>query len=186
MNFSSRRAHLRQSTSASHQALEAIVGQLDSHQSYVRYLKGMFVFRSAAEAAIARAWPSTWVWSPSALAPLLAADIRDLGQAVPAAGERTAKVIKDTESLLGCLYVLEGSSLGARVLVKDAAALGYDKSHGARHLEHQSASLESWRALIDTIETRAELDLAKLSAAAVTAFDEAAAAMMLKDYDVRG
>lgn len=130
MNFSPRRAHLRQSTSAAHRSLEALVGQLDSHQAYLRYLKGMFVFRSAVEPGVAQAWPASWPWSPSCLATLIADDIRDLGSAVPAGRHRSA-IIKDTESLLGVLYVLEGSSLGARMLVKDAAKLGYGKSYGA-------------------------------------------------------
>ncbi len=80
-----------------------------------------------------------------------------------------AAVSNDTTSLLGTAYVLEGSSLGARVLVKRAAALGFDDACGARYLTAQAASLERWRNLLAELERveREEWDRAAAAAKAV-------------------
>ncbi|MDY6962674.1 MAG: biliverdin-producing heme oxygenase, partial [Pseudomonadota bacterium] len=65
----------------------------------------------------------------------------------------------DLESLLGTLYVIEGSSLGARVLYRRAQKLGLTEIFGARHLAAQAQSGERWKRLLELLEAAPELDL---------------------------
>lgn len=66
---------------------------------------------------------------------LIAADLGDLGVALPEGGEPAfvAEAI-DVPTALGWLYVAEGSNLGAALLRKEAARLGLSDDRGARHL----------------------------------------------------
>ena len=50
--------------------------------------------------------------------------------------------------MVGVLYVLEGSSLGARVLVKAAAEMGLSAEFGARHLFRQAGDRDAWRSFV--------------------------------------
>ncbi len=56
---------------------------------------------------------------------------------------------------LGRLYVLEGSSVGARLLYSLARRLEFTEHYGARHLALQVNEVARWkqfRTLLDTIE----------------------------------
>ncbi|MFN3546123.1 MAG: biliverdin-producing heme oxygenase [Mesorhizobium sp.] len=64
---------------------------------------------------------------------LIHRDFLDLGMAVPKASSK-AEGEADVETALGWLYVGEGSSLGAAMLLKEAARLGLSERFGARHL----------------------------------------------------
>jgi heme oxygenase len=78
-------------------------------------------------------------------------------------------------------YVLEGSSLGARVLRRQAAALGMSAGHGARHLWAQTAAPENWRAFVEALNAHAGEESA-LIAGANAGFDAAAASMERAAY----
>ncbi len=69
----------------------------------------------------------------------------------------TRLVVHDEVEALGVLYVTEGASLGAKILVTRARRLGCSDNYGARHLASQAASLASWRRIVDVLETE-ELD----------------------------
>ena len=67
----------------------------------------------------------------------------------------------DLPTALGWLYVAEGSNLGAAFLLKWAAALGLNETHGARHLaaspEGRARHWRSFTEALDGIElTQAE------------------------------
>lgn len=159
----SRRFRLREQTAAAHAAVEDIVARSDSFGSRFRYLawlEASHAIRSGFEHALdaggaAEVWP---LWPTRRIAPLILADISDLG------GHEPARIPVPTPvgeaEMLGMLYVLEGSSLGARVLVGSAAKLGFDAGLGARHLHHQAGDRVAWR------DFTARLDAEPMSPAA--------------------
>ena len=103
------------------------------------------------------------------LLPLLRQDLGDLGLQPPAIDESSLQV-SDRETLLGTLYVTEGSSLGARILYRRAQELGLTGEFGARHLSAQSESLTRWRQLVKLLDEAPELDLERLVEASETVF----------------
>ncbi|TCM15684.1 heme oxygenase [Novosphingobium sp. PhB165] len=91
---------------------------------------------------------------------LIAADLADLGKALPADDMPpafTAGEPVDVPTALGWLYVAEGSNMGAALLRKEAAKLGLSDDHGARHLAPAAEGPAAhWRAFT------AGLDAARL------------------------
>ena len=53
---------------------------------------------------------------------------------------------------LGWRYVIAGSSLGARVLLRRAEALGFTDTHGASYLALHARG-DAWRTLLATLES---------------------------------
>ena len=112
-------------------------------------------------------------WRAKAVGHLIEADLADLGIPVPPV--EASDLALDGDGLLGVLYVLEGSSLGSRLLYRRAEALGFSASYGARHLAHASGP-ESWRDFLGVLETQHELDLDEATAASLATFRAAEAA----------
>lgn len=159
-----RRFVLRERTTDAHASLDATVGPLSDADTYARYLRGLHAFRVPAERALATAR-----WSPAPLAALLAADMADLGVA-PRADEVALAVPQDASGELGLAYVLEGSALGARLLHRQALALGLDADRGARHLAEQTRDLDGWRNFLAELEAAEPFDLDRAVAAAAAGF----------------
>jgi len=145
MKSTTNRFALRDLTRAHHAQLDAEVGSLDDHDSYVRYLIGMAAFREAIEPQLRRAaYPVEFGgWRPTLISAELLGDMRDLGVGNPAP-EIAHPIAPSLSALMGVLYVVEGSTLGARVLVKRARQLHFGAAHGARHLHAQLSNPESW------------------------------------------
>jgi len=103
------------------------------------------------------------------LADLIEEDLADLGRGVGVADSFPAA--RDRAFALGIAYVLEGSGLGARLLARRAAELGFDGGCGARHLAAQTSDMARWPAFLDrleAIELRAREDVI---AGAASTFD---------------
>lgn len=166
----SRRFLLREATAKAHAALEARVGALTSRGAYEAYLLGLHAFRAPVEPLLAAALPG---FTPDLIAAELAADLRDLGLR-PIAPEPAPDVATPARAL-GALYVLEGSALGARVLLPQVATLGFDADHGARHLALQAKGA-GWREFVARLDA-ADLDDADVIAGADDAFRAAGRAM---------
>lgn len=171
---------MRRATAAAHAELEAIVGPIDSAEAYTRYARGLYAGRAPLEAALRNVdWPaSLGGWRPLYVAALLAQDLADLGVDRPALAVHALS--SDPADLLGTLYVLEGSALGARLLYGQARALGLSAQHGARHLAAQAAS-PTWGSFLNLLESVPGLDMARTGRAARDAF----AAMGLGMTEVR-
>ncbi len=162
------RSFLRDETSELHRELDGIVGVFSSRAEYARFLQGTFRHRAPVEAAlltVAAAGVSSW--QPRELLPDLEADLADLALPLPAA--EPFALSNDIAGFLGAAYVLEGSALGARVLVKGVDALGFGPERGARYLSAQAGSLDNWRTLLVALEglDRQEWDAAAQAARAV-------------------
>ena len=146
-----RRFALKRATDDAHARVEGIVqgaGMFASHEGYRRYLDATFAMRARYERLLddsgaAGLWPE---WPSRKIADLVAQDIADLGGVAPAA--EISQQTLSTAELLGVLYVLEGSSLGARVLVRSVAEMGLTASSGARHMYRQAGDRDAWRSFM--------------------------------------
>jgi heme oxygenase (biliverdin-IX-beta and delta-forming) len=178
MDKCSRRYQLRSATHAEHAALEDVVGAIDSLYGYMSYVRGLLSFRAPLERHIASsAWPPAFGdWRPTSIAAALHSDLSDLRLA--AAPEVSINLSNDAAGILGACYVLEGSSLGAKILSKHATRLGLTAEYGARHLSAQVLSLESWRAFLHLLENESTgIELDRIVAAAKSTFGAAQFAM---------
>ncbi len=166
-SLGNRRDVLRRATGARHTHLDAVVGRLNDVPAYKRYLLFTAAFRSSIERAPAlamRQGPGLLI-----LAPDLREDCVALGLDMPAPVD--ASNLGTSESAyLGAQYVLEGSSLGARVLIKDAQSLGMTAEHGARHLANQVADRSRWPAFLKELEATEPFDMEEAVAAADEVF----------------
>jgi len=177
MSSGRRRAQLRERTSEAHSALDARVAPLFGAEGYRHYLAGLHTFRAAAESRLDdAAYPAAFDgWRPTRIAGLLEDDLADLG--APAHPVALALPERpDPSEACGIAYVLEGSAFGARLLIRMAGSLGYDESHGARHLAAQSRTLDNWRHFEACLERAEPFDLASAVTAACATFDAANAA----------
>lgn len=108
--------------------------------------------------------------------PLIAADLGDLGRALPRADEPpvfTAGSAIDVAAALGWLYVAEGSNMGAALLRKEAAKIGLSDAHGARHLaptrEGPAGHWRAFTAALDAVELEESAET-RVVAGAIAAF----------------
>lgn len=111
-----------------------------------------------------------WRWPLPDWQGLLAQDLETLRtEARPA----EPAVQRSEAGALGALYVMEGSSLGARSLRRDAAALGFDACNAARFL-HAHADIEAgqrWPRFLAFLEERGrQADRAAAATAALDTF----------------
>ncbi|BCB17618.1 biliverdin-producing heme oxygenase [Bosea sp. ANAM02] len=145
------RGFLRDETSELHRELDAIVGGFSDRTSYARFLLGTFRHRAPVETALLRtAAAQVSAWRPRRLLPELEADLTDLDLPHPLVDP--FHLSNDIAAFLGAAYVLEGSALGARMLVRGVDVLGFGPGFAARYLSAQAESLESWRALLVVLE----------------------------------
>lgn len=172
-----RRFALRAATGEAHQRVESIVGSagmFETVHGYGRYLQATLELRTELEARLDRAgahaiWPG---WQQQKLVSLLRLDLADVG-IQPRYRPDPPSELLTTGELLATLYVLVGSALGARVLVRSVRELGFSESHGARHLYAQAAETGAWREFVGVLEASA---IAPCHATACAVFERFAAA----------
>ncbi len=146
-----RRFALKRATDAAHRRVEGVVqaaSMFASREGYARYLAATFKMRAEFErlldmAGAAQIWPE---WPRRRIAALVAEDIADLGKIAPQTRDVPENFTSRLEAgeLVAILYVLEGSALGARVLVKLACEIGLSAGFGARHLFRQAGERDAW------------------------------------------
>ncbi len=94
----------------------------------------------------------------------------DLNVAEPTLGRSTAPLATpNRSSLLGSLYVIEGSNMGARMLYRDALALGLGSRYGASHLSLQSVDKTRWPDFLALLE-QSDIDISVAIASANNLF----------------
>lgn len=175
----SRSQRLKARTTATHQQLDDGImasAPFSSKENYARFLQAQYSFLRDVDALYDHA-------GLAALLPQLderrryaaiAADLDDLGAALPADGpEAPLDINVDLATALGWLYVTEGSKLGGTILYKLAGKLGLDGQFGARHLAaHPDGAAQHWRqftAALDSVSLDAEQE-ARVVAGAEAAF----------------
>ncbi len=170
MAASERRFDLRERTRTVHERLDAAVGGFDTVEQYRRYLTGLARFRAAMDGAMQDVtWPVDWSFRPTELAASLEEDARDF-QLAPPEDINPDMDLSDGSILLGALYVLEGSTLGAQVLRQRAAALGLDDTFGARHLAVMSKDIAQWQSFLLLLDEAPNFDIERAAASANTVF----------------
>ncbi len=173
MQLPPRRDALKQATASAHAALDEMVGGFATVADYRRYLQGIAAFRLPVEAWLStNALPQAFDdWQPGLVHEELKADLSDLDTPEPVVDRPFSP--PEGEGVVGLLYVLEGSSLGARLLAKRAEALGFSADFGARHLFSQARNFSNWRAFSDRMENVRGYDDRAAARWANTAFDYA-------------
>lgn len=132
------RNELRVATAEVHDRLDRAVGRwpLGSQADYSAFLSAQYRARSAAEKAFQLQNPADLPVPPGQSA-LLAADLNDLGTAVPPAGGSVA--FADSFEALGGAWVVAGSSLGNKSMLaarRKAACPGPDRFLSDQTMAH--------------------------------------------------
>lgn len=162
------RQQLREATHPAHARVDALLRDgLADAPTYAGYLAGMHGFLGAVREAL-----------PDVGADLLRLrdDLATVGVAPP---PLPPPVRVAPAERLAWRYVVDGSALGARVLLRQATALGHDALHGATFLAHHAAG-DAWDATcraLDALPLDASHRLA-LCAAADRAFASAYDALL--------
>lgn len=128
------RQYLRTATASLHAGVDgAFPDGLRDAPTYARYLIGMHRFALDFETATGVV-PRHSYWLSRDLAALSLAPLAPVG---------IQPTIQDGAERAGWDYVMAGSSVGARHLVRGVRALGHDGAHGARFLEEHGRS-DDW------------------------------------------
>ncbi len=176
-----RRHMLREHVHEAHERLDFLIGPLATAHDYERYLRGTAAFRLAAESAFENVAYPGWLrgWRPVRTGHALKKDLATLRLALPIVPVITPP--SGDSALLGMLYTLEGSALGARIIARRAAAIGYTEAHGASHLAHQTAAPANWKVFLERLEDAPVFDLDEAGSAASMLFRHAYDAVTLVD-----
>ncbi len=147
-NASPAHLRLRAASAADHARVDACFPQgLCDDGTYRRYLRGMHALLSALSAACPQLASE---FSPMHEA--LAADLFALDAALPEAPP--SPPIDTDAARLGARYVIEGSTMGARILQRQSLELGHDARRGARFLAyHLARGQHIWPALQQELAT---------------------------------
>ena len=154
---------LRQATASAHARVDArFADGIGAPGAYPRYLLGMYGFAADFEAATGRP-PRQSAWLAQDLATLALAPL-------PAAAPPA--MVADPGERAGWDYVMAGSSLGARRLLREARALGHTGAAGACFLDRHAHG-DDWPEVqqrLATFDADDPRQLAALTGGALDAF----------------
>lgn len=169
---------LRRSTQAAHERLEAglaIAGPRPSDDDVLAYFAALYGWLAPVERAL---WSAAW---PGAMAAAmraaklgwLADDLRAAGvdtEVLPRCGE--PQPVASVAARYGLAYVVEGSTLGGRVLARQLAAAGSRYANSRFLAGYGDETGAAWRTFRDLLEldVHTAADLADAAGAAVQAF----------------
>lgn len=131
---------LREATRALHDELESAVGvseRITTRASYTAYLAELWTLYTAAENALDSLdfVPYGFAYPAPYRSRLLVADLAFLGVSPNRLADLTLPSAPRLDGIaagLGCVYVLEGSAIGARAILPEiTVVLGLDADHGA-------------------------------------------------------
>jgi heme oxygenase len=160
---------LRFATRDAHQALEAdldAVNALSSAEGRRRLAPRYLDFHAAADALFER-----WLAAvpglddvPRRRTELVRAGLRDLG-VQPASSGRALPPVTGVAQALGFLYVVEGSTLGGRMILREVAARGGDLAGLGFMDPYGPRTGEAWRAFLAVLEREVANDPDRLDQA---------------------
>ncbi|MBR0975196.1 MULTISPECIES: biliverdin-producing heme oxygenase [Bradyrhizobium] len=170
-SFPGLRERLRDETAAAHRELDAQLSSFDLtvFSGYRRFLQasaGALLPLEAAldEAGVARMFPD---WPERVRRAAIAADLGRLGSAV----QSTVSVPPLTRSgVLGTMYVLEGSRLGAKFLLKTVADAGDPRIGEATAYLNHGAGKRLWQSFLARLASEVACDQEEVIEAARIAF----------------
>lgn len=156
---STRRYRLRDATRDSHKRVDDLVqasGFLACQKRYPAFLRGTWFARATLERTLDehQAHHLFHQWPQRRIGELLRHDYCDVtGRDLDEIGlPPGATPLLSNAGLLGILYVLEGSSLGARLIARSALSMGFGPTWGARHLARQNEGREVWTSFLAKLE----------------------------------
>lgn len=170
-----RRQILRGATAAAHAQVDALAAPaLHSADAYAAYLRGMHRFLRHSEHALRDDESGPDV---RARRQWIEGDLATLG-VPPLPADAPPAPLRRAADRLGWAYVIAGASLGARLMLRGVAGLGFDREHGARFLAGHAEG-DAWPTLLQRLETTPlnHGDLDRMCAAARAAFAAAADAL---------
>ncbi|OZI34826.1 biliverdin-producing heme oxygenase [Bordetella genomosp. 10] len=151
---------LKHETNEQHERMHALMEQgkpFESRERYARFVAAQYLFQQDVEhlfddARVQAAVPDLAVRGRVQAA---AADLQDLGQAIPREALATSHVAMP--QALGWLYVSEGSTLGAAFLLKEVQqTLGLGAAFGARNLAaYPEGRALVWRRFVAALDSSA-------------------------------
>lgn len=152
-----RHQRLSAATDAQHEELHGVVAALapfERRENFARFVAVQYQFQSEIESLYHR--PELQALLPgladSSRKAATIADLADLGVTTPVGDPGKASSFGFAEAL-GWLFVSEGSTLGAAVLLKRAQVLGLGENFGARHLAGApEGRARHWRAFVTMLD----------------------------------
>jgi len=144
-------ARIRDATRDAHDRLDgrlALDRRLRTRADYADLLADQLGLFDPLERVLAAAdWTGTGIrMAERARTPLLEADLRDLGVDPDAVERSPVPAIRGRAEAFGCLYVLEGSRLGGRLILKDhGPRLGISEASAGRFLSAGAGGTVGWR-----------------------------------------
>lgn len=170
-------SHLRDVTRAAHLAVENVLGLQEADLTVVRYrtvLARLYGFWSAWEVQIAALYDDNLFLAPRRRAHLLAADLTRLGLKDVEHLPRSPGVpLRDRCMALGSIYVMEGSSLGARIILRNVErCLGDEGTKSSRYFAgygEQTGAM--WRAFLERLEQTSPSDRELVGQGALATFE---------------
>jgi heme oxygenase (biliverdin-IX-beta and delta-forming) len=172
-----RRTRLRVATANAHRRIDGHLAQAEcfaDKNGYVAFLQRTLSARQPLEdlldrsgaARLYRAWPDRRI------AGALKQDLQDLGAPILTHFAADHVATLSPGGILGTLYVLEGSTLGARSIRRRVAGLKVSPDFGAHHLALQLAEPRAFATVLALLETAPLVPVEEENcvAAAVAAF----------------
>ncbi|WP_166817911.1 biliverdin-producing heme oxygenase [Bradyrhizobium sp. 1(2017)] len=165
------RDRLRDATAAAHRELDAQLSSFDltvmaGYRRFLRASAGALLPLEAAlvEAGVARMFPD---WPERSRSAAIAADLGRLGSAA----QSTVSVPPLTSGgMLGTMYVLEGSRLGAKFLLKEVADVADPRIAKATSYLSHGAGKRLWQSFLSRLQIEEVSDEDEVIEAARTAF----------------
>jgi len=172
-------AQLRTATRPAHEALDAALGLMDASieiVAYTRLLERFYGFWRSWQPRMAALLQDEALLAPRRRMHLLEADLVTLGyslDAVRALPRCPAPPLRDAPEALGSLYVMEGSTLGGRVILRHIGdRLGLDGSAGCAYFAgYGSATAPMWRSFLLRLDAADPLDAGRIAAGATATFE---------------
>ncbi|TQF36303.1 heme oxygenase [Bradyrhizobium sp. UNPF46] len=170
-SFPGLRERLRDATAAVHRELDAQLSSFDltvvaGYRRFLQASAGALLPLEAAlvEAGVAGMFPD---WPERSRGAAIAADLGRLGSAA----QSTVSVPPLTPSgMLGTMYVLEGSRLGAKLLLKEVVEAGDPRMTEATCYLRHGAGKRLWQSFLSKLESEEVCDEDEVIAAARVAF----------------
>ena len=146
-------ARLKSGTERQHREIEAAVDPIrafSSLEAYKAHLASAWLFHASLEAELGGVdWPGLGLdFVSRRKTPLLEQDLRILGVPCPRPGATPIHPAQiDLSYALGCLYVMEGATLGGQIISRHLATLGIGPANGGLFFNgYGSRTGEMWKA----------------------------------------
>jgi heme oxygenase len=142
---------LKSGTEQQHRELEALIDPLKNFRSldaYKAHVSRSWRFYFPLEGCLAAFdWPAAGIdFAPRRKAPLIEQDMRVLGVQEPRLEETRPLARENLDFALGCLYVLEGATLGGQIISRHLATLGIGPANGGLFFHGYGAQTgEMWK-----------------------------------------